>query len=506
MSRRRVLFIGFDSAEPTLLDRWCSDGSMPALAGLRAKSAWSRVDVPDAFGNGAIWPSLFAGVNPGKHGRYVSVQPRPGSYEIEPFRVDTDYPIKPFWTHLSESGRTVAIVDMVRAPLTEGLRGFQLADWLTHDRRDEPTRSFPPTLTDEVESRYGYDEFEGMSENLYPNRDQLGDYLAALEDRARRKADMVIDHMQEHDWDLFMVAFGEGHDVGHRFWHLHDLEHPDYDPAVVREHGDPVKRVYETFDRELGRILKAAPDAEIWFFGGPGIESSYCANKAMQVIVRALEANEPAAKRKQGVPLATRVRRVGRRVLPRMLRKSAIGMVPSSARDRLSAYTERKYYDVPYVHNAGAIRINVRGREPLGLVERGAEYDSVCASLTEKLLRIRNAETGEALVDHVVKVRDVCHGSATDRLPDLLAVWNRRTPIRRIESPDIGEVAVDGYERTGDHTQNCILYVSRPDTVPGPLTEPVHVYDIAPTIASILDVELKDVDGKVLWQGSGPAA
>ena len=60
--------IGFDSAEPELLDRWCNDGTLPNLKALRDRSAWGKVSYPSFLGSGAMWPSLFTGVSPAEHG------------------------------------------------------------------------------------------------------------------------------------------------------------------------------------------------------------------------------------------------------------------------------------------------------------------------------------------------------------------------------------------------------------------------------------------------------
>ncbi|MFM7408778.1 MAG: hypothetical protein ACKO3K_19515 [Cuspidothrix sp.] len=116
---------------------------------------------PKGFSNGAMWPSLFTGVNSSKHGRYNYLSIKPGTYNFNHlFEEDTDYQISPFWVDLSKQGKRVGIVDVPRAPLTPDINGFQIADWLTHDRRNAITRSYPENLAKNIIETFGEDEIQ----------------------------------------------------------------------------------------------------------------------------------------------------------------------------------------------------------------------------------------------------------------------------------------------------------------------------------------------------------
>src|SRR5690606_35457355 len=66
------------------------------------------------------------------------------------------------------------------------------------------------------------------------------------------------------------------------------------------------------------------------------------------------------------------------------------------------------------------IRVNLRGREPGGLVEPGAEREAFEASLAADLLAITDERTGGPLVRRVLRTRDLYAGEHLDILPDLL--------------------------------------------------------------------------------------
>ncbi|MGB3509296.1 MAG: alkaline phosphatase family protein [Microcoleaceae cyanobacterium] len=155
MTAKKVLFIGLDSADPELLKQWSEDGSLPNLQKIWQSSIWGDVKIPKGFSNGAMWPSLFTGVNPSKHGRYNYLYIEPGTYNFKHlFDEDTDYQALPFWVDLSKQGKRVGIVDVPRAPLTKEINGFQIADWLTHDRRNAIIRSYPENLAQNIIGRW----------------------------------------------------------------------------------------------------------------------------------------------------------------------------------------------------------------------------------------------------------------------------------------------------------------------------------------------------------------
>jgi predicted AlkP superfamily phosphohydrolase/phosphomutase len=97
-------------------------------------------------------------------------------------------------------------------------------------------------------------------------------------------------------------------------------------------------------------------------------------------------------------------------------------------------------FAVPNGDSAGAIRINLRGREPHGTV-RPDEFDAVCQDLTDAFLELREPDSGRPVVRLVTKSREVFHGPFLDRLPDLTVLWNTERPWTLLESPRFGRAA-----------------------------------------------------------------
>ena len=64
MARPRVLAIGLDGLELTLVERLIAEGEMPALAELRRRAARFRLDHGSAQRTGLAWEHVASGLSP----------------------------------------------------------------------------------------------------------------------------------------------------------------------------------------------------------------------------------------------------------------------------------------------------------------------------------------------------------------------------------------------------------------------------------------------------------
>ena len=437
-----------------------ASGDLPVLRRLVDCGQSTLIENFAGFGNGVFWPAFATGGSPADYGRYFWRQIRTGSYEIERFDDETQIKQRPFWGALDDAGKKVAVIDAVRAPLAHIHHGIEVSDWFAHDRISV-ARSSPPDLIDKVIAEYGDDPFDGTAFDTNRSSAECWALTDRLEERIGTKMRLLTRLLTEESWDLFMPVFGEPHDVGHHCWHLHDPQHAGFDAEMFEQRGDPILRIYKVLDEAMGRLIEAAgPDARIFVVTGPGMQPNDTANHLLDPILRRLEAGPKAA-------TAAKVDRIGslyELLLPKAVRRLLSPLAQISRRKVNQAdYASRKFFVVPHNANAGAIRINLVGREPQGKVHRGAEYDQVCADLTRDLLEIRNADSGGPLVSRVIRVDQVVSGPYLDDMPDLLVEWHRPGAIRAARSEKIGEVYVPSpFTRTGDHTPFGLFATSSP--------------------------------------------
>jgi predicted AlkP superfamily phosphohydrolase/phosphomutase len=149
----------------------------------------------------------------------------------------------------------------------------------------------------------------------------------------------------------------------------------------------------------------------------------------------------------------------------------------------------RRVFTIPHNPHAGAIRINVVGREAHGLVQPGAEYRAVCAELRRELLALRCPQTGDEVVADVAIVADLYDGPFADELPDVVVEWKRSRPLRSMSSERVGTVSIPEVRgRTGDHTRTGLFLATGPGLTSTRLERAVPIVDFAPTFTVWMDV------------------
>ena len=68
--RKRVVLLGIDAAEHTLVQSMISRGKLPALGELLRQGVYGPLDSPAHLYSGAVWPTFYSGQRPAWHGIY----------------------------------------------------------------------------------------------------------------------------------------------------------------------------------------------------------------------------------------------------------------------------------------------------------------------------------------------------------------------------------------------------------------------------------------------------
>lgn len=514
MTTTRVLALALDACEKDIALALAAQGRMPVLASLLERGAWAPTQNPPGLFVGSVWPTIYTGVSPATHGRYCFSQLVPGSYAVHHTSVGTTVDARPFWAQLSEAGRRVAVLDVPHSFVVEGLNGIQLVDWGAHDA-NSGFATWPSSLADEVRS-FG-EHAVGIDCNGDRRTAEQFDILRRqLLEGIELRTSMAEHFLDQGPWDLFLYSFSEAHCVGHQCWHLHDTGHPRHDPALLPAAGDPLPEVYAALDAALGRIIDhAGPDTTTVVLLSHGMGAHYGGNILLDEILRRLDlrALGPAgrvrakarelARRSAPTALRRRLHRFRTRQAERVASEANV-VSPTVRRLPIDARTRRSFA-VPNNDVYGAIRLNVRGREPLGTVDP-SDVARVAEEITLELLALENDESPHRPVRRVLPTHEIYHGPHVDDLPDLLVEWNWDAPVASVSSPTIGTVAKDDPEtRTGDHRPEGLIVAAGPGVVPGRLSGRVRSVDISATLAALCDVELSGVEGSRVTAIAGSA-
>lgn len=469
---RKALVISLDCVNAALLDRWTANNRLPNLAALRQRGAFGRVTC-NSVSIEADCHTFYTGHQPAEHGHCSYDEIILGTYRSGITTASRSLH-KPFWETLSQDGAEIIALNPAHAEPAAVLNGIVITDWLVHDagHYKEPA-SHPPEFIKELLIRYPGDPVNpndwGHSATADPER-----LLAAKCETLRRKMELLAELLQSRAWDVCYAGFDECHEMSHLFWHMHDASHPKH--AVSRTEVDPIAVMLLKLDEAVGRLVALADETcAIVVVSVGGIAANYHWSHLVDTILRRIDnpVDQSGASYKA-------LRAIWNRI-PHTVQRSFFGLrhrvrETMLERDR----RKRRAFALPLNERAGAVRINLAGREPDGLVAPGNEYDAVCQDLIDVFNTLVCAKTGAPLVRSVVKTRDVLDGPFIDRLPDLMIEWNVDLPITTAISPRTGEIRREFTDaRTGHHINDGFLLAAGAGTKRGQATAPVDLAAIA---------------------------
>ena len=273
-----------------------------------------------------------------------------------------------------------------------------------------------------------------------------------LNHRTRLKTQFVSQRIARDDWDFFAVNFSETHDIGHRFWDIHDPTHPQHDPKLRAAIGDPLEIQYRRMDAVFGELLaQVGPETIVMFYTSTGMQANYSGNGLLDYFLSRMNNHQ------------------------------------------FESFFDRPCFEIRNHHASGAVRFNLKGRESRGIIEE-KDFDPFADNLTGHLLELTDTETGRPVVKDVVKVREVFPGRRLNDLPDLFVVWERDAPIRGFDSPAYGRMDFGDFRSlwTGDHSTNASMYI-RNALIDSPDSPPIRISnfeDFPKLIGSLLGADL----------------
>lgn len=515
MSIARLILIVLDAFTPAIAERFMAGGHMPALARLKAQSARFALDHGPALHTGLFGEHVATGAGPELSGRQSAVTFDPRGYRV--WQEGVNRP--PFPAGLT--ARTVVAdptyFDLAQAPTVQGF-----TDWGAHDP-GAPRLCRPEGLRAEIDARFG----------LYPAPDWIYASCWASAARTVRMRDALVKSLERRgevttwllaerlpDWRLAIVTASELHSLSEGMWHGIDPSHPHHAHPSAPESSAAFAAVYGAFDRFIGRLAAAFPDAAkvMMCMHGMGPNQADIASMVLlpELLCRATFGSGLLKPRPEwtAAPNALPLLREDEEwetalgsamldaaspdlahALAHVMRASADGLWPDdgatvlrSTLDWMPAARYRRLWPrmsafaLP-AFLGGRVRINLTGREARGRVGRFG-YGRACAMVERLLGECRDVRTGAPVVDSIER-RAPADPTRLDASGEDLYIHWRGSPVG-FDHPRLGRIGPIPYRRTGSHTGgHGIAYISGT-----PLTPGEHgvrsAFDVVPTIIDLL--------------------
>ncbi len=468
------------------------------------------IATPPGVLEGAIWPTCITGSSPASHGMFSTVKMKVGTYATEAAMYADRLPMLPFWAQLGRAGKRVAVIDVPFARPVKHLNGIQVTNWGAHDSWAWERSSWPPRLITDLVKRFGNHPV-GLCDAKNRTVADYEDLRARLISGVQRKTALLRYCLDMTDWDFFFGVFSEAHCAGHQFWHFMDPGHPRHNPQAPSVLQTAIRDVYAVVDSGVAAVLQGLPsDVHVLLMLSHGMGPWYDGSHLLELVLDRLGATEPRSIARS-VPEthlypARRLLWNLRYFLPPPLRRAVKTWLPDPvlrlwtwAHPRTTvARQSKRAFAVPSYSMTGGVRINLKGREPAGLVRPGREYDALCRELTDALVALENAETGGLAVQWVARADNLYQGPHLREMPDLFVEWDHTAPIRALCSPRTGTVSgAPSGDRIGEHWKGGLLLGLGPDFRTGEVQMDIRTQDLAPTILGFFGVQRpRSMDGK----------
>jgi predicted AlkP superfamily phosphohydrolase/phosphomutase len=206
----RMLVLGLDAADPSLIEKWSDEGILPTLSFLRKESAWIHLSHNGAIPSASVWPSIYTGTQPGKHGIYHGVQMEPGQQKVDRVK-PSQCGQPPFWRTLDSDGKRSIIMDVPFNYPLKNFNGTQILDWGTYERNYE-SHSLPGEVLTEISRRFSAYPFGAeMSRDAPSSVRHFSRARAQLLAGAALKGNVIKWLISSRPWDFLMAVFSEIH-------------------------------------------------------------------------------------------------------------------------------------------------------------------------------------------------------------------------------------------------------------------------------------------------------
>src|SRR5262245_21653344 len=507
----RVLVLGLDMGDGALIRHWSRQGRLPHFAALASSGVELELDSPAQALHTSTWPTFATGTLPGRHGVYYPYQPKPGHQVAQHIQSD-QYGAPTFWQLAGAQGRRCVVYDIPETFPEREFRGSAIFDWGNWAWYGKPFGQ-PAVLLKELKSRFGAYPLGYEAKRLglgSPDPALLEQRLLRSVEYKGRTARWLLERER---WDLAAIGFCETHPAGHYLW----PPGTDTVEGANDAHFRPLFNVYAALDEALGSFRESLPpDVAVVVVSGDGVRANRCAWHLLPAVLERL--GYTRSTNREGIapgsrPAPTRLDHVKRLIAGNAKRWIADGL-PWRLRDQLSAWVQAARVDWSRTRAftlptdlEGCIRINLKGREPRGIVEPGTEYVDLCQEIRARLEELINPATDARAVRRVWIRNEAFPGGRQDQLPDLMVTWNDDVPFMALRSPRFGAVeGVSPDPRPGTHSPHGFLLAGGA-RVPRAYQGHGRLTDVAPTVLCLLGLgPIDDMDGRPLTTVTPDAA
>lgn len=504
----KVVIIGLDGATFRLLDPLMAAGRLPTLASIIERGARGVLRSTLPPNSAAGWTAFMTGKNSGRTGIFGFFSLAPGRYQIT-LNNGGHVRARTLWEIASEAGKRVAVINVPFTYPPRPVNGVLVSGM---DAPGLSQATYPPEFVTELLGVCPSYQIEMPA--VRRHRDEKKQWFV------EHLADAVHTHwsatryaQQKTSPDLLVSVFTATDRVHH--WIMDDVNpaHPRHDPASARRYEHLLGDLYAQVDQIINTLFETMDDQTMMFIvsdhGANGFYRRFLINHWLRQ--QGWLALVPGAKLSPLQQVTRRLRRRSRLygwarrikgALP-FLKRSPFGRksVGLSWRLQIMDWSRTRAF---YLNGLG-VRLNLRGREPAGIVEPG-EYEPLRDQIIQRLQAVRDPATGAPVYAGVYRREEVYDGPFLEHAADIILEEAALNADPRLNYSTSGALHPHRLNELfalrrlpGDHDPEGILLAIGPGIRSGAQINGARLIDLAPTVLYALGLPVpKDMDGQVL--------
>lgn len=498
----KVLVIGLDCGTFNFVKRYAEEGSLPNLRRVMGEGVTCILKSTIPPISPPAWATFLTGKNPGRHGIFHFVEMNVNDYGFISNRLINSslFSGQTFIDFISNQNLKVGIVKIPFTYPPWKVNGFMIAGEPSPDWRKAHT--YPPELSEKIGR-------VNMGSSIDFIRYDTEALLRHLRFDCDVRTIIACEMLEKGTYDFFMLVHNITDAAAHRFWKFTDSTCPNYKKHFSR-YKNIIRDIYIEADKSIERILtKVDQDTTVFFMSDHGAARKpiyFFHPNAWLKEMGYLHCKDRRSSAQRVRSLLTIIKNF----LPSVLRQLIMHVLQMYVLKKLSAFqtraanfdwSETRAYAVNLYTTYDGIALNLKGRQPNGIVEPGTEAERLCNEIQLAIADIRDPRNGEKIIEKIYRREEVFKGCFTDRMPELILQYNHNyRGGKDTESPLVTDVPPADFDfQSGDHDENGIFIACGNNIKKGIELAPAKIQDMAPTILYAMGLPVPDdMDGRVL--------
>lgn len=503
VDRKKLVIIGLDGATYQIIENLISKNKLTFFKNLIQKGIHGKIKSTIPVNGASSWASFFAGKNPGRHNiyDYLSYKNSPAS----PIIINKNSIKAPMlWDIANKHDLKTFFFNIPILAEPVPVNGVMVTGFLTPQ---EKCYAYPESVYEELEKLDHVFDC-GVNGHLKPNV-----YFKMMLNIFKKQMEFFSRKIQTTDWDLVFATFNLLERIQRVFW----------------DDDSKIEEAYSIIDSELHaiseRLEKSCHLIVLSNYGYSSVNRKFFVNEWLwerKFLQRNIstqktmitDVDEIIFNHKNGhVPFITEILTKSgftksniRSILPTDISELLKTAVPKAIKKMF----HREYLDINWKktqayfvsENLQGININTKGREPNGIVNPGDDYEKLIDKIISELYHLKDPFSLENVVDDVFRKEELFCGDCLDEAPDIILVpfQNKYAldPNKRNSRLSIGPTNDDNPIKAQRNREGT-LFLSGPNIKQGVKIHGITIYDLLPTILSLLNIDYNDdFDGKIL--------